>query len=479
MFRNSIFKKLFFAYLLLITLFLGILSLINIEILHNSYLNEINQQLENTLQLVKIIIKDTALNNPQLSNQIKEVGKNLQTRITIINPDGTVMIDSEHDPATMANHNTRPEILKARATGIGQDVHLSETLSVDMLYLARPLEPPKLNDEIIRVALPLSYIARTTHHMYYTVGITFIGLIIIALIIGLWLVRRVSQPIHQMVQSAEAIAQGQFDKPIPITSNDEMSRLAQTINQMSLELKQRFIEINQEKTTALKYEQMRRDFVANVSHELRTPLTFIKGYTETLKELLKPEQKQAQEFMEIIEKNIGQLTHLVEDLLDLSRLESHQGITRISPTNPANLLNQVIDTFQPAIALKQHTITKDIPVNLPELLIDSDLMGKALANLLDNAIKYTPDKGQITIKATAEPTTVRISVIDNGIGIPQDDIPRIFERFYRVDKSRSREMGGTGLGLAIVKHIVQLHHGEVSVQSKPGAGSTFTITLPR
>jgi two-component system phosphate regulon sensor histidine kinase PhoR len=349
-----------------------------------------------------------------------------------------------------------------------------------MLYLARPLEPTKPNDEIIRVALPLSYITRTTHHIYYTVGITFLGLIIIALIIGFWLVRWVSQPIQQMAQAAEAIAQGQFDKPIPITSNDEMSRLAQTINQMSVELKQRFIEINQEKTTALKYEQLRKDFVANVSHELRTPLTFIKGYAETLKELLNPEQKQAQEFLEIIEKNIGQLTHLVEDLLDLSRLESHQGIALMLPANIANLLNQVIDTFQPAIALKQHKVIKDIPDNLPELSIDSELMGKALANLLDNAIKYTPDKGQITIKAQTEPSAVKISISDTGIGIPQDDIPRIFERFYRVDKSRSREMGGTGLGLAIVKHIVQLHHGEVSVQSsKPGSGSIFTITLPR
>lgn len=227
-----------------------------------------------------------------------------------------------------------------------------------------------------------------------------------------------------------------------------------------------------------RFEQLRKDFVANVSHELRTPLTIISGYADALKEGAINDKSRADEFLSIIDKNARQLTNLVEDLLDLSRLESQAGIARIKPGNLKKTIERVIENLQPAIDQKQHTLTTDIPKNLPDISYDPDLLEKAITNLLDNAIKYTPAKGRIEIRVKSDSAKAQIEVADNGIGIPPEDMPRIFERFYRVDKSRSREMGGTGLGLAIAKHIVQLHSGEITVQSKAGAGTTFTIILP-
>jgi two-component system phosphate regulon sensor histidine kinase PhoR len=239
-----------------------------------------------------------------------------------------------------------------------------------------------------------------------------------------------------------------------------------------------FIVVIQDITEAIKYEQLRKDFVANVSHELRTPLTFIKGYVEALRGIIGKNADKTEEFLKVIERNIQQLTNLVEDLLELSRLESRQGIVRIRSTDINKLIEQVIETFKPAISKKNHNVITKIPADIMKFHADPDLLGKAISNLIGNAIKYTSENGQITIEVKQREANMEIEITDNGIGMAEEDLPRIFERFYRADKSRSREMGGTGLGLAIVKHIVQLHHGEISVQSKLGSGSKFIITLP-
>ncbi|MEK7448002.1 MAG: ATP-binding protein [Planctomycetota bacterium] len=459
---------------------------------------------------------------------------------------------------------------------------------LDMLDLAQPL-----NSDDPRVALPLHQINLVTRQAYQTAGVIFLVLVIIAVLMGFWVIRKIVRPVNLMVRTTELISRGDFSARVQFTSNDEIGKLTQTINLMGDELQKRFSEINREKATlnivlssvregviaidinqkiifantaaghlftvdvnqiadkylweavrdnyligfvkeylanpsmapahqdmispankplriyclpikeipgsflvviydiseSVKYEQLRKDFVANVSHELRTPLTFIKGYVETLREDNLGDKEKTREFLDIIDKNVRQLTNLVEDLLELSQLESREGITRIRPIKPEKVIDDVIDYFRPAIEQKQHTITKKIQTDCPEIPADPDMLAKAIGNLLDNAIKYTPQNGRIEINvsgqprlgrdaAVAPPDAIQISVKDNGIGIPDEDLPRIFERFYRADKSRSREMGGTGLGLAIVKHIVQLHQGKVTVESTVGSGSRFIITLP-
>lgn len=231
-------------------------------------------------------------------------------------------------------------------------------------------------------------------------------------------------------------------------------------------------------TDSRRFDNLRKEFVANVSHELRTPLTMIKGYVETLREAIARDPSKTGEFLGVIEKHVNQLTRLVDDLLELSRLESPQGIAKFREVCPEAVLRKVEETFRPAFERKGQTFDCKLEANLPTVLADPDLLEGAILNLLDNSSKYTPNGGRILLTVKPAEKGIEIAVSDTGIGIPAADQPRIFERFFRVDKSRSRELGGTGLGLAIVKHIVQLHHGRVSVESVLDRGSTFTLFLP-
>jgi two-component system phosphate regulon sensor histidine kinase PhoR len=220
-------------------------------------------------------------------------------------------------------------------------------------------------------------------------------------------------------------------------------------------------------------EHVKRDFVLNVSHELRTPLTAIKGFTETLAEEVGEKEKR---YVDIIQRNTDRLINIVNDLLLLSDLEERNRI-EVEEVNVKNLVENVLTIFDHRLQEKGLSLTLDIPDNIPVIKADAFKLEQMLVNLLDNAIKYT-EKGEVrvTLASTAENAIIRIG--DTGIGIPRDDLPRIFERFYVVDKSRSRKGGGTGLGLSIVKHIVLLHNGTIDVESRPGEGTTFTITIP-
>jgi two-component system phosphate regulon sensor histidine kinase PhoR len=225
-------------------------------------------------------------------------------------------------------------------------------------------------------------------------------------------------------------------------------------------------------------EKIRQDFVANVSHELRTPLTTIKGYAETLLEGALKEEV-AFQFVQVIKRHTDRLAKIVEDLLMLSKIESKEFQMKVEPISLEDLIDDVIDFVkEPAEKRKISVSRNEIPSSLA-LKADRSYLEQVLTNLLDNAIKYTPEGGRVTISAVEkDQREIQFLIEDNGIGIPSEDIPRIFERFYRVDKGRSQELGGTGLGLSIVKHLVQAHGGRVWVESELGKGSTFYFTLP-
>ncbi len=231
-------------------------------------------------------------------------------------------------------------------------------------------------------------------------------------------------------------------------------------------------------TERKKLEEMRSEFVANVSHELRTPLTSIKGFAETLLEGALEEPAVARRFLEIIDKETERLSRLIDELLNLSKLENQKTVPNWQPLNMAALIERVVDIFQPRASEKNQNIYVDLPDDLPEVQGDPDMLSQVLINLIDNAVSYTQCGGEIRITASVKGGEMKVDVSDNGIGIPPESLPRIFERFYRVDKARSREHGGTGLGLSIVKHIVDAHGGSVQVESKVGVGSTFSFVLP-
>ena len=225
-------------------------------------------------------------------------------------------------------------------------------------------------------------------------------------------------------------------------------------------------------------EEMRRDFVANVSHELRTPLSIFRGYLETL--LDDPHQPPGEllRILEIMERHSDRLNALVEDVLSLARLESPGAELDLSDVDLAELLHSIMRDWEKRFAAKQLKSHLNFPGNLPLLQADESRLQEVIYNLLDNAVKYSQPGGTVFLRAEIDADRVRISVADQGIGIPDVDLPRIFERFYRADKARSRELGGTGLGLSIVKHIVQLHGGTVEAASEPGKGTTISVLLP-
>ncbi len=257
---------------------------------------------------------------------------------------------------------------------------------------------------------------------------------------------------------------------------------------------QLFILVFHDITELKRLEVTRRDFVANVSHELRTPLTAIRGYAETLRERAIEDPLLARKFVGIIERHSERLGRLIDDLLILSDLELGRTELQRAPMPLGPAVDAAIDVVREKAEQRQVVISKQLSENLPSLYADADRVEQVLVNLIDNAVKYTSPGGSVTVRAAlASPSGpaqeriggdvqqrpwIEIAVIDTGIGIPKHELPRLTERFYRVDKARSRELGGTGLGLAIVKHIVQAHQGALRIESEPGRGTCVRVYLP-
>ena len=290
----------------------------------------------------------------------------------------------------------------------------------------------------------------------------------------LWEVLR----IEQILRTATETLAGQETRAFPVSPT--MGRhLEITVRQYPLTGRPTGIVIVAHDTTrSVRYQELRKEFVANVSHELRTPLTVIKGFTETLQDGALRDPEKSVQFLATISKHVDQLTNLVNDLLELSRLEGSPELPRPVSVDVGTLARRVTELLLPAAQKKKQTLRLEAGANMPKVLGNPDYIDRAIANLIDNAIKYTQEGGTISVTAGRHDDDVFVEVADNGLGIPADDIPRIFERFYRVDRSRSREMGGTGLGLSIVKHVAQVHGGGIDVSSAPGAGSKFRLYFP-
>jgi len=264
---------------------------------------------------------------------------------------------------------------------------------------------------------------------------------------------------------------------VPVTDTFEVGARALSVRLSPVKDGQGAVLVAHDITEDRRYDTLRKEFVANVSHELRTPLSVVQGYTETLLEGAWKDEKSAMEFLSIIDKNVRRLSAIVSDLLDLSKLESGGQVLEPRLVDVRGLVERVAEAFRPVAERKRQQLVAEVEPGAGSLEADGTLLERALSNLVDNALKYTPEGGRIRLWGGPDGGQVVLSVEDNGMGIPEADLPRIFERFYRVDKSRSRDLGGTGLGLSIVKHIIQLHGGTISVRSTP-SGSTFTFRLP-
>ena len=250
----------------------------------------------------------------------------------------------------------------------------------------------------------------------------------------------------------------------------------------------RYIEKNEEKrgvmcvmhdiTERYELDKSRREFVANVSHELRTPLTGIKGAVETVLEYPTLNAEIRDQFLGMAVEECDRMTRIVSDLLTLSRFDNDGMVWKLESFEATGFLDRVYDIMRTEAKNRNHTFVKDYPQNLPMLTGDKEKLQQVLINILSNAMKYTEQGGHISIEAHEEPNGVAVCVADNGIGVPKEDIPRLFERFYCVEKARSSESGGTGLGLAIAKEIIDAHGGEIAIESEIGSGTRVRILFP-
>jgi two-component system phosphate regulon sensor histidine kinase PhoR len=231
-------------------------------------------------------------------------------------------------------------------------------------------------------------------------------------------------------------------------------------------------------TDLRKADRIRRDFVANVSHELRTPLTAIRGYVEALMDD-PTDSAERHKFLEIIARHSARMERLVKDLLRLARLDAGQEPLELADVSIDTLFSGAVADVSPGIEQRHQHVTITVDPAVPVVRCDPAKLHDVLRNLIENASAYTPEGSEIMLGATGDAAVVRLTVADSGHGIPEAELSRVFERFYRVDKARSRESGGTGLGLSIVRHLVELHGGTVSVANRPEGGAQFTISLPR
>ena len=588
--KISIHYKITFIFGIIIAVILfGIFFYLNKNLQADTY-QRIKTNLIKQTDLAKSYLEEDFTQDVQsykLDTIADRIGKILNLRVTIIGLDGAVWGDSELDDKELTeveNHLYRPEVQQALKSEFGENRRFSTTIKKGMLYVA-VLYGKKEAQGIVRLSIPLLEIELISNRLKKLHLVAFIFAFILAVIMSFAISVLISKPIKEISQFAQGIAEGDFSKKVPVSTNDEISDLAKAFNYMSEQIKLRIEEVTSSKlrleavllsmfegvmvvdlegaillmnqtlkdfllirenpvgrkplevirnieiqeiadstlqikqsvqsrqitlllpqekillvhatpivwegkpegavlvfhdiTNLRKLEKIRQDFVANVSHELRTPVSSIKGYAETLLEGALEDKENARDFLKIIYSDSDRLAKLINDLLDLTKIESEKLKMELRPCVIRPVVERVVSGVNKQAKDSSITIKMDIPRELPNILADEVRIAQVLLNLIDNAIKYNKEKGLVIISAKEKDGFIQIDVSDTGVGIPEEDLPRLFERFYRVDKARSRELGGTGLGLSIVKHIIQEHQGEISVQSVLGQGSTFSFTIPK
>lgn len=571
---KTIFSKLVVLFLVIIALLSLADIVISLSVIKKYYTATFEEQLESMAGLLESEVVEYHQNGKldELRNRLVNEGKKAKIRITVIAIDGTVLADSEKDPAVMENHLQREEIQRALYGDKGKSIRYSSTVKNMMLYVAVPIKIKNENVSVLRLSVYMKHVEMLYGKIRTRILQAGVIVLLLAMVIALIFSRSITKPIQYVRNGFKAVAEGNLETRVLLKNHDEIRDLAEHFNvmverlhslfsQVTMQEEQiqaiikalhegfavidkqgnvviandslktiadndtiiglvywevfrnpEFIELVKEVITTKSngtaeiefngsilfvsasylaakaetvlivhditkirhFERIKKDFVTNVSHELRTPLTAIKGYLETLEEEIHA-LPQAVHYIDIIKRHTERLIHIVKDLLMLSELEN----TRLSLNRTEVDINAVISQTMMLFERRAEEKSLTLDMNLCEngtISADAFMIEQLVINLIDNAIKYT-EKGKVIVSTERNGDFI-IKVSDTGIGIPEHDHARIFERFFVVDKSRSRRTGGTGLGLSIVKHIVQLHNGDVEVESVISEGTQFTVSLP-
>ncbi len=402
-------------------------------------------------QLKKQVFSDLAVVANILIDEGSYERKIDNLRITLIDADGKVLFDSSVDGQSLANHLDRPEIVEAISSEVGMGIRKSGTLSENVFYYAKKLD----NGQILRVGKEAHSVVAVFLSALPMVLTTAMFLVIICMMVSHYITSAIVKPIDEMAGDMEHIDEGKsYPELIPFT---------------------RRIRLQHEEI--LSAANIRQEFTANVSHELKTPLAAISGYAE-LMEVGLVDEKEIKRFSGEIRKSAARLLTLINDIIKLSQLDAGNAKDILDVVNLAQITKESVEMLSFGAAKNGIDVMYEGD-DRAEVHIGKELAQELTYNLIENAIRYNKPNGRVTVKVQKEGTQIIFSVEDTGIGIPLEHQERIFERFYRVDKSRSKELGGTGLGLAIVKHICNLTGADVNLVSKPGVGTKIFIVWGR
>ena len=389
-----------------------------------------------------------------------------ESRLTLIRGDGTVAADSDAEAGEMDNHLQREEVRQALETGEGYTTRFSETLGQDMLYAACR---SRHSDMILRLAVPYYGMQEFLPVLFPAVIVSFLAALGISVIFSRRFAYSVTKPLQDISKEMLKVRGDYGELHFDRYKYPEINVIADTTMKMSRNVKDYLNRIEKEK-------QIRQEFFSNASHELKTPITSIQGYAELLESGMIVDEEMKADFARRIKKEAENMTGLINDILMISRLEAKDAEVVFSQVRISVLLDDILDSLKPLAAQSQVFIHSDCqPISIEA---NPQQMKELLNNLITNAVKYNRPGGQVWIQIREKGDDMLIRVRDNGMGIPEDSLDRIFERFYRVDKGRSRKQGGTGLGLSIVKHIVSFYQGTIRVSSELDKGSEFVVELP-
>ena len=471
-----IFSKLILSLLAVLALALIAVDYLVTRQVEQTFFGQLQQELAEKARTIALML-------PREGNPTREalsrIAQATGARVTWVDANGQVLGESDADSARMDNHKGRPEIAAALRGEIGSSLRLSPTLGSRLFYVAIPYRGGAL-----RLAVPAAAIEAQVrairNDVLLSTALAFLPFVILAGVFA----RYVSNRLGTIIEFTRQLAEGNFHARLTASSRGELGLLATKLNETSEKLAFMLDRLETEHSELEKLENIRKDFVINVSHELRTPLASIQGYTETLLDGAIHDPANNIKFLNIIRQNAERLARLTADLLTLSRVELGQQEFKFASYYVNRLLADNLDGMRPIAQRQGIELVLERASEDAEVFCDAEAVHQILTNLLDNAIKYTPGAGTVTVGArplgnAAEPVnSIEFFVRDSGPGIPAEELPRLFERFYRVDKARSRALGGTGLGLAIVKHLARSQGGEVRVESQVDKGSTFFFTLP-
>lgn len=460
--RNAIFKK--FLQMLFLALLLN--SIIFYTVSSSALLKKSRANMMVTLETADSLLdygKDLKAQAERLTAAAGESG----SRFTIIRNDGTVAADTDTaDVKALENHMNREEVKEALKDGRGQAVRRSKTLGKQMLYVAMRSTDGAY---ILRLSAPFTGMQEYLELLFPAVLLSFAVAFIGSGMEAELFARSITRPLREISRQMSKMDGDYSDFTFEPCPYGEINVIAETTTRMAKNVQESMNRLEQEK-------QIRQEFFSNASHELKTPITSIRGYVELLENGVAADEDMKKDFLFRIKKEAFRMTSLVDDILMISMLESRGAKADITPIRVRDLTEEITSSLAPMAAERSVFIHR----SCEDLTIWADLrqMTELFTNLLSNAVKYNNPGGQVWVRVKREGNQMVLTVKDSGVGIPEESRARIFERFYRVDKGRSRKQGGTGLGLSIVKHVVSFYNGTVRVESKMGAGSTFTVLLP-